>query len=353
MEPHTREARTKGIPVLGAGVIYPVPESTWVIEPFQIPEFWPRAYGLDVGWNRTAAIWGAWDRQTDCVYVYSEHYLGQSPPSVHADAIKARGWWIPGAIDPASAGSSQVDGRQLRAVYNELGLNLHDADNSVEAGIHACYQRLSSGRLKVFSTARNLITEMRIYRRDENGKVVKESDHCLAPDTMVHTDAGLRRIADMVGTTGRVLTVGGQLAPYLNCRKTRENAEVVKVTFDDGSDVVCTDDHLFLTVDGWVPAGQLLGKQCDNAGTPRLGHAADDAPRQSLCVSVVPAGRSDVYCMEVPDHHAFAVEGGVIVHNCCDAMRYLVMTGMRFATTSPDFEEEPERRLRRNSVTGY
>lgn len=179
MEPHTREARTKGIPVLGAGVIYPVPESAIIEEPFELPDWWPKAYGLDVGWNRTAAIWGAWEREADTVHIYSEHYMGQAAPSVHADAIKRRGEWIPGAIDPASAGASQLDGKRLRDVYRDLGLNLFDADNSVEAGIHACYQRLVSGRLKVFRTCRNWLSEFRIYRRDENGKIVKENDHLM------------------------------------------------------------------------------------------------------------------------------------------------------------------------------
>lgn len=179
MQPHMREARTKGIPVLGAGVIYPVPEDVVLCEPFDLPEYWPRAYGMDVGWNRTAVIWGAWDRQSDTVYLYSEHYMGQAAPSIHADSIKQRGAWITGAIDPASAGSSQKDGQSLRQEYQKLGLNLVDADNTVEAGIHACYQRLVSGRLKVFRSLRNWLSEFRIYRRDENGKLVKENDHAM------------------------------------------------------------------------------------------------------------------------------------------------------------------------------
>lgn len=179
MEPHTREARTKGVPVLGAGVIYPVPESVVLCEPFQMPEFWPRAYGLDVGWNRTAALWATWDRASDTVYVYSEYYAGQSAPAVHASAIRSRGDWIPGAIDPASAGSNQLDGRSVRAEYNALGLNLVDAENAVDAGITACYQRMVSGRLKVFNTCRSWLGEFRIYRRDENGKIVKENDHLM------------------------------------------------------------------------------------------------------------------------------------------------------------------------------
>ncbi len=177
--PYQREARTKGIPALGSGVIYPVPESAYVVDPFELPSYWPRAYGLDVGWNRTAAIWGAWDRQNDTVYLYSEHYQGEAPPQIHADAIRARGWWIPGAIDPASSGSSQLDGKRLADEYRDLSLDLALADNAVEAGIHAVYRRLASGRLKVFRTLPNFLSEIRLYRRDEKGKIVKERDHLM------------------------------------------------------------------------------------------------------------------------------------------------------------------------------
>jgi len=33
-----------------------------------------------------------------------------------------------------------------------------------------------------------------------------------------------------------------------------------------------------------------------------------------------------VYNMEVEDNHNFAVNGGIIVHNCMDATRYFVKT---------------------------
>ena len=177
--PHQRDARTKGIPILGAGQIYPIPEESVLCDPFEIPDWWPKAYGMDVGWNRTAALWGTWDRDSDTVYLFSEHYQGQQPPSVHADAIRRRGEWIPGAIDPASGGANQKDGTRLIGEYQDLGLNLYPADNTVEAGIHACYQRMAAGRMKAFSTCRNWLSEFRIYRRDDKGKVVKENDHLM------------------------------------------------------------------------------------------------------------------------------------------------------------------------------
>lgn len=177
--PHQRDARSKGLPQLGSGVIYPVAEDAYLVEPFDIPRHWPKAFALDVGWNRTAALWGAWDRQNDTVYLWSEHYMAEAPPQVHADAIRGRGAWIPGVIDPASSGANQKDGTRLREEYASLGLDLALADNTVEAGIHAVYRRLVSGRLKVFKTLRNFRSEIALYRRDEKGKVVKERDHLM------------------------------------------------------------------------------------------------------------------------------------------------------------------------------
>lgn len=179
MPPHQRDARTKGVPALGSGAIYPVPESEIICDPFAIPAHWPRSYGMDVGWNKTAAVWSAIDRSVDVVYLYAEYYRGQVEPSMHATAIKARGEWIPGVIDPASRGRSQKDGEQLLAIYQELGLHLDLADNGVEAGIYAFWERLSTGRLKIFSTLQNFRAEYRLYRRDEKGAVVKKFDHLM------------------------------------------------------------------------------------------------------------------------------------------------------------------------------
>lgn len=179
IQPYERDARTKGIPVLGVGRIYPVSEDDILVDPFEMPRWWPRAYALDVGWNKTAALWGAWDRDSDTVYLYSEYYAGQQPPAVHASAVRTRGEWMTGACDPAAAGSNQKDGTKLIDEYGEQGLNVVPADNTVEAGILACYQRLSTGNLKVFSTLQAWLSEYRIYRRDEKGKVVKENDHLM------------------------------------------------------------------------------------------------------------------------------------------------------------------------------
>ena len=187
MMPHELEARSKGIPSLGAGKIYPVAEEDVLIDPFPIPDYWPRAFGFDADWNNTAAVWGAWDKQSDTVYIYSEHFAQHLEPASHAQAVKARGEWMMGAMDPSTNGKlNPKDGSNLAQEYRDLGLNLVDADNAVEAGIMACYRRMTSGTLKVFRSLPMWLSEFRIYRRVERvteigatSKIVKKRDHLM------------------------------------------------------------------------------------------------------------------------------------------------------------------------------
>lgn len=175
---HERDARAKGIPTIGVGKIYPVALEHMLVDPFDLPKHWVKGYALDVGWNKTAALWGALDRDSDTLYLYSEHYQGMAEPAVHASAIKGRGE-MTGYIDPASKGGSQIDGEKLLQLYRNEGLNLALADNAREAGIYDVYQRMTSGRLKIFKTLTNLQKELPVYHRDGKGDIVKKNDHLM------------------------------------------------------------------------------------------------------------------------------------------------------------------------------
>lgn len=175
---HEHETRRDGMPGLGEGAIYPIKLDDILIEPIQIQPFWKKIYGLDVGWNVTAAVWGAWNTDEDVLYLYSEHYGEKVDPAVNSAAIRARGDWIPGEIDPASRGRSQTDGKKLFDIYQKQGLKIRKADNAVSAGLTEVEMRLSTGRLKVFNTLSKFQYEYRLYRR-EKGLVVKKNDHIL------------------------------------------------------------------------------------------------------------------------------------------------------------------------------
>lgn len=190
---HLIEARSKGLPAMGMGNVYAVPLEEILVDPIEIPDHWPRMYGFDVGWNRTAASWGALDPATDTLYIYDEHYLAESMPPVHAYAIKSRGEWMQGAIDPASRGRSQTDGNKLFRNYRDLDLHIFLAKNEFEAGTLAVSQRLVARKLKIFKTCVNLQKEYLLYRRDKNGKIIKENDHLL--DTVRYIVLNMNRMS--------------------------------------------------------------------------------------------------------------------------------------------------------------
>ena len=173
-----RDARAKGIPVLGAGAIYPVDEETLIVNDFPIPDHWPRWYGMDVGWNWTAAVFFAEDRDTGTTYIWSVYKAGKAEPIIHSEAVKARGAWLKGAID--YAGTNQTDGSRVMEVYQQCGLNVDKANKSVEAGIYTVWQAKTLNKLKVFkSCSGQYLDEQRLYRRDAKGKIVKENDHIM------------------------------------------------------------------------------------------------------------------------------------------------------------------------------
>ena len=213
--PYLREARSKGIPSLGSGAIYPIPLDEVTVRPFAIPPYWRRGYGLDVGWNRTAAVWGAEDPTDGTLYAYAEHYRGQAIPAVHTISIKARGDWIRGAIDPASRGRSQDEGQQLFVTYGALGLKLVPAINAIDAGLYEVWSRLETGRLKIFTTLQNTQAEYRIYRRDENGRIVKKNDHLMdALRYMVATFKEIGRVQPADDSTSKHVGPADRRAGY-------------------------------------------------------------------------------------------------------------------------------------------
>jgi phage terminase large subunit-like protein len=180
--PHEREARTRGIPSLGSGLIYPVIESQLLCSPFQIPDHWPRCFGMDFGWHNTAAVFIAHDQDNDVAYLYGEYLAGHLTPQHHAfELVKQGADWMPGAYDHAGEGATQDDGGNVVDLYQQAGIrNWKPADKrSVNKGIYTVLQRMETGKLKIFSNLTKLMTELRMYSRDDNGKVKKGNDHLM------------------------------------------------------------------------------------------------------------------------------------------------------------------------------
>lgn len=180
---YEREARTKGIPIMGTGRVFPIPEEDVFCDPFEIPRSWPRIGGLDFGWDHPfAATSLAWDRDADRIYVDKEYAARESTPVIHAAALKPWGAWLPWAWPHDGLQHDKGSGEALKAQYEAQGLNMladkatfEDGSNGVEAGIFDMLDRMKTGRFKVFKTCVGWLGEFRLYHR-EKGLIVKLKD---------------------------------------------------------------------------------------------------------------------------------------------------------------------------------
>lgn len=184
---HEREARTKGIPSMGSGRIFPVAEETITVEPFDIPKHWVQIGGMDFGWDHPfGATKLAWDRDSDTIYVTACYREREVTPIIHAAALRPWGAWLPWAWPHDGLQHDKGSGDQLANQYKKQALTMlperatfDDGTNGVEAGLSDMLQRMETGRWKVFSGCREWLEEFRMYHR-KDGKIVKERDDVIS-----------------------------------------------------------------------------------------------------------------------------------------------------------------------------
>ncbi len=181
LKPHELEAREKGIPCIGSGLVYQVPESEFLIPPFEIPNYWAKVFGMDVGFFApTAVVFLAHDRDADVVYIYAEYSVSELTASQHAARLLNMGCdWMKGVCDPAVNQGSQRDGERLIDDYRNTGIDLRLGKYAKERSVDIVLERIREGRFKVFNTCRKFMNEWRSYSRDEKGKIMKGNDHLM------------------------------------------------------------------------------------------------------------------------------------------------------------------------------
>tara|TARA_R100000081_G_C4808703_1_gene169474 strand:+ start:335 stop:1750 length:1416 start_codon:yes stop_codon:yes gene_type:complete len=195
LPPHERKMREQGIPQLGSGLVFPLPESQMVCDPIEIPTYWPRICGIDFGWDHpTAAAWVAWDRDSDIIYIYDTYAMSQEAVPIHASAIKSKGNWIPVIWPMDGRQADKGSGKSLTEQYRSEGVNMTrehfsnppqqgqkegSGGNSVEAGVQEIYTRLMTNRLKIFNNQSKLLEELRMYHR-KDGKIVTKNDDVIS-----------------------------------------------------------------------------------------------------------------------------------------------------------------------------
>ena len=254
-----------------------------VVEPFEIPTHWVRFRSLDWGSAKPFSVgwWAVSDGELSAyprgaIIRYREWY-GMQPgrPNVGlkltaeqvGDGIKAReadGEKIDmSVLDPAAF--AQDGGPSIAERMGKRGVHCHPADNTRVGtrgrlgGWDLLRARLvgedERPMLYVFSTCVDTIRTLPAAQHDEKRPEDLDTDcedHCFAAGTLVNG-----KPIESLPRSGMVATRFG-FSSYYGARQTGVRP-VVKLSFSDGTSVVCTPDHRFLTEEGWKTASELKG----------------------------------------------------------------------------------------------
>ncbi len=185
---YQRDMRTKGIPVLGSGIIFSVDESAITCDPFEIPPHWRFIGGVDFGWGHPQAIVRlAIDADSDVIYVTHCWRAAQKDSDQAWTATKGFMQGLPTAWPHDGYQHEKGGGEQVKAQYKVSGfamLQEHaqwpEGGNSVEAGVNEILHRFRAGSLKIFRHLTPMLEEIRLYHRDDNGRIVKERDDAIS-----------------------------------------------------------------------------------------------------------------------------------------------------------------------------
>jgi DNA gyrase subunit B len=99
-----------------------------------------------------------------------------------------------------------------------------------------------------------------------------------------------------------------------NPRITKENAQVIKIILDNNSEIICTPDHKFMLRNGSYKEAKDL--KLDDSLMSRIKMENHNIKRIGKL-----SQKMDVYDIEVPNTHNFALASGVFVHNSAKMAR--------------------------------
>ncbi|WKL53091.1 terminase family protein [Pseudomonas kielensis] len=183
-----RPMRTQGMPLLGAGLIFDFGDDDIKCAPFPCPPHFFVINGMDFGWDHPQAHIQLWiDIEADVIYVAHAWKKKNVTPVTAWGSVKSWAKGVPTAWPSDGLQSEKSSGEQQKSAYVDAGwqmLGVHATwpagGVGVEAGVVELYERMTTGRFKVFSHLSDFFDEKMNYHRDEKGKIVKLNDDILS-----------------------------------------------------------------------------------------------------------------------------------------------------------------------------
>ena len=186
--PWQRDMRTKGLPLLGTGLIFDLDINECKVKRFECPDHFWVINGMDFGWDHPQAHVQLWiDRDEGVLYIAHAFKKSRIQPYEAWQVVKPWAEGIPTAWPADGFQTEKGTGKTQKSYYEEAGWTMLDdhatwpeGGNSVEQGIMELYNLIRLGRLKIFDHLADVFEEFMQYHRDDKGNVVKLKDDLLS-----------------------------------------------------------------------------------------------------------------------------------------------------------------------------
>lgn len=182
-----RDMRTKGLPLLGTGLIFDLDMESTKVRRFECPDHWLVINGMDFGWDHPQAHIQLWIDPDDwCIYVAHAKKASKTQPYQMWEMVKSWATGVPTAWPADGFQTEKGTGKTQKSYYEESGWDMcHEqatwpaGGNSVEQGLMELYKLIELGQFKIMDHLSDVFDEFMQYHRDENGKIVKVKDDIL------------------------------------------------------------------------------------------------------------------------------------------------------------------------------
>lgn len=312
--------------------------------------------GVDYGTTNPTAflLVGYNPRLFPNLWVESEYYydsVKEMARKVDSDYAQDMQDWLPMMppegiyIDPAAA--------SLQEELRRAGVaNVLHADNDVINGIQRVTTLLANGTLKICRNCVNTIREIQSYTWDSKAsdrgedKPKKAHDHCFTADTKVLTLFGEKPISEI--KKGEYVWTRTGWNPVIKTWHSVEPKEVFTYSIVDHQ-LTATPNHPVITEGREVPISKLNRNHVIYV----LNKHTNKNDKEKIILNAVPAkvsskdaGKQIVYNLTVANSPEY-LANGVLVHNCLDALRYVIFTRFGVAVEADISSHDLEKSYRR------
>lgn len=184
---HERDARVRGVPMLGSGRVFTEPEDNFLYDHVDFDESFARIKGIDFGIDHPAGFCElVWDRDKDIIYLDKDGKKSNMQAEEHAAMINDHNPWVPVAWPHDGTTRDKGSGVELRHEYLKHGVKMLSKSarykNDVGGGqpiepiIMHLKARISDGGFRVNRKCTSFREEYRFYHRKDGIISAKKDD---------------------------------------------------------------------------------------------------------------------------------------------------------------------------------